>query len=92
MRFFGLALGIAVLATAIVSTGAPATAAPGGSLGVMKSIAAEQSMVDKTHGWHRTCRRGLTDVHRHVPGVGRVTCTSRRCWRNKGGARRRRRH
>jgi len=89
MRFSYIALGAAAFAAAaFVSIGAPATAAPGGALGVMKSITAEQTMVDKTHGWHRTCRRGLTDVHRHVPGTGRVTCSSRRCWTNKWGVRR----
>ncbi|MCB1485459.1 MAG: hypothetical protein KDJ17_11265 [Hyphomicrobiaceae bacterium] len=89
MRFSGIALGAAALAAAIaVSAIVPATAAPSGSLGVMKSISAEQTMVSKTHGWHRTCRRGFTDVHRHVPGVGRVACTSRRCWKNKWGVRR----
>lgn len=40
------------------------------------------------HGWHRTCRHGLTDVHKHVKGVGRVECTTQRCYTNKWGQKR----
>lgn len=40
------------------------------------------------HGWHRTCRHGLTDVHRHVKGLGRVECTTQRCYTNKWGVKR----
>lgn len=44
-------------------------------------ISAEAS----AHGWHRTCRHGLSDVHKHVPGVGRVACTTQKCHVNKWG-------
>lgn len=40
------------------------------------------------HGWHRTCRHGLTDVHKHVKGVGRTECTTRRCTTNSMGFKR----
>lgn len=40
------------------------------------------------HGWHRTCRHGLSDVHKHVPGVGRVECTTQKCYVNKYGIKR----
>lgn len=89
MRFSGIALGAAAIAAAVfVSSGAPVSAQPGASLQLLKSTAAGQSMVEKTHGWHRTCRRGFTDVHRHIPGVGRTTCTTHKCWTNKWGVRR----
>lgn len=89
MRFSGLAMGaIALAAAAFVTFGGSAMAAPGGSLSAIKSIATSQTMVEKTHGWHRTCRRGLSDVHRHIKGVGRATCSSRRCWKNRFGVRR----
>jgi hypothetical protein len=89
MRFSGFALGAAALAVAgLMSLSAPASATPAAPLSLLKSAAAEQSMVEKTHGWHRSCRRGFTDIHRHIPGVGRSTCTSRRCWTNRWGVRR----
>ncbi|MEQ1718605.1 MAG: hypothetical protein ABL907_21905 [Hyphomicrobium sp.] len=89
MRFSGFGLGAAALAAAlIVAASAPSSAAPGAPLSLLKSAAAEQSMVEKTHGWHRSCRKGWSDVHRHIRGVGRVTCTSRRCWTNSYGLRR----
>lgn len=78
----------AALAAGVLVATLPGVAAPSGVLGSLKGLSAEQSMVEKTHGWHRTCRRGLTDVHKHVPGVGRVTCTVRRCWVNKWGVKR----
>jgi hypothetical protein len=59
-----------------------------GPLGGLKSAGVVQSNVEKVHGWHRTCRRGLNGYHRHVPGVGRIQCTARKCWRNRWGIRR----
>lgn len=89
MRFTHFALGAALLlAAAAFSASGPATAAPGGALGALKAQTAEQSMVEKTHGWHRSCRRGLNGWHRHIPGVGRQQCSSRRCWTNRWGVRR----
>jgi hypothetical protein len=86
MRFSGLALGAAAIAVAgLISASAPASAV---SLAPLKPLTAGQSMVEKTHGWHRLCRRGFTDWHRHIPGVGRVTCASRRCYINRWGVRR----
>ena len=71
-------LAAAVAATLCLAT-VPGSAASIAPLSLLKDTAAEQSMVEKTHGWHRTCRKGLSDVHKHVKGVGRVTCHSRRC-------------
>ena len=90
MRFSGFGLGAVALAfCGLASLSAPAFAASAAaSLAPLKPLNIEQSMVQKTHGWHRLCRRGFTDWHRHIPGVGRVTCASRRCWINKWGVRR----
>lgn len=77
-------LAAASLAAAVMFA-APSGAAPATALSQLKGNGATLSMVEKTHGWHRTCRRGLTDVHKHVPGVGRVECHSRKCWTNKWG-------
>ena len=87
MRFTGMALGAAAIAFAgLLPASVPASA--GAGLAPLKPLGLEQSMVEKTHGWHRTCRRGFTDWHRHIPGVGRVSCKTRRCWVNKWGVRR----
>jgi hypothetical protein len=80
-------LAAASLAAAVLFA-APGGAAPVTALSQLKGAEAAQSMVEKTHGWHRTCRRGLTDVHKHVRGVGRVECHSRKCWTNSYGVKR----
>lgn len=87
MRSIRFALGAAVMAVAALAS-LSATAAPQGALGSIKPVAGEQSLIEQAHGWHRSCRRGFTDVHRHIRGVGRVSCTTRRCWKNKWGFRR----
>lgn len=46
------------------------------------------SLEASAHGWHRTCRHGLTDVHKHVKGVGRTECTTQRCSMTKWGYKR----
>ncbi len=84
-----LSLTAATLAAAIFVATLPGSATTVGGLAPLKTIAgAQQSMVEKTFGWHRTCRRGLTDWHKHVPGVGRVTCTTKKCTVNRLGVRR----
>jgi hypothetical protein len=81
----------AVYAAAIIATfmvaSAPGEATTAGSLGALKGAEAQHSIVEKAHGWHRTCRRGLNGYHRHVPGVGRIQCTARKCWTNSWGFR-----
>ena len=75
-----ITLSAAALAAAMFAATLPGGAQPSPSaLSQLKAAAAEQSIVEKTHGWHRTCRKGFTDVHKHVKGVGRVTCKTRRC-------------
>lgn len=64
----------------------PSSAAP---LAPLTQLDLKQStMVEKTHGWHRKCRRGLNGWHRHVKGIGRVQCsTARNCYTNIFGVR-----
>jgi hypothetical protein len=53
----------------------------------MKNNAAAQSQIEKTHGWHRACHRGLNGWHKHAPGVGRIQCTTAKCHKNALGYR-----
>jgi hypothetical protein len=72
-----ITLAAAAAAAVMLFSALPGSAAPAAPLSLLKGAA--PSMVEKTHGWHRTCRKGFTDVHRHIKGVGRQTCRSRRC-------------
>lgn len=78
----------AALAAAVALASPSFAASPASGLAPLKSIAVEQSQVEKAHGWHRKCRRGLNGWHKHVRGVGRVQCTtSKNCYRNMFGYR-----
>ncbi|CAA2143593.1 hypothetical protein [Hyphomicrobium sp. ghe19] len=78
-----LSLVAAMVAVGVLSAASQGIAATGGSLGALKGVGAAQSSVEKTHGWHRTCRRGLNGWHKHVPGIGRVQCTNHVCKHGK---------
>ncbi len=95
MRMFSAAIAGAVLAVGLAMS--PAQAAPGG-LSPLKSVTTQDSLVQKTHGWHSYCstnRRGWR--HRHVRGRGTVSCGryvrprhwrgSRHCYWNHRGVR-----
>ncbi|MBX9683804.1 MAG: hypothetical protein K2X41_08450 [Hyphomicrobium sp.] len=78
---------VAVAGVALLAT-APVFAAPASGLSPLKTIGANQSIVEETHGWHRQCRKGLNGWHRHVKGVGRVQCTTaKNCYTNVLGFR-----
>jgi hypothetical protein len=83
-----LTLSALVAAAGLMAATLPGSAALNGSFNGLKDAAAAQSLVEQTHGWHRSCRRGLNGWHKHVPGVGRIQCGNHRCWRNKWGVRR----
>jgi len=82
------------VATALMIGGlaiSSATAAPLNNFG-KGATAPGQSLIQKTHGWHRFCEQGPARFHRHVPGRGNVRCFRgrpgggfRRCrrWRNE---------
>lgn len=83
-----LSFAVVVTVAGLAIAGSSGMATTVGSLGALKGVASQQSVVDKTHGWHRTCRRGLNGYHKHVPGVGRIQYTTHKCWRNSWGVRR----
>ncbi len=85
---YKLTLSAAIAAAGLLAASTAASAAPLPSLSTLKEAAAAQSQVEQTHGWHRRCRRGLNGWHKHVPGVGRIQCTTARCWTNKWGYKR----
>ncbi len=85
MRFTGLALG--AVAALVFSAGA-SLAAPLPNLSTLNEAAASQSQIEQTHGWHRSCMRGLNGSHKHVRGVGRIQCGSAKCWTNRFGYKR----
>jgi hypothetical protein len=76
---------IAVVAATMFGLTAAAHAAPPGLTQMPLTALADAMPVHQTHGWHRSCRRGLNGWHRHVRGVGRIQCTTRRCSRNQYG-------
>ena len=80
-----VSLSLAAASAALLLALAPVSAAPSSPLSLLKGAAAQQSMVEQAHFFHRSCRKGLSDVHKHVRGVGRVTCHSRRCHTNSLG-------
>lgn len=72
MRKFAAAIAGAALAIGLAMS--PAQAAPGG-LTPLKSVTAQDGLVQKTHGWHSHCttdRRGW--YHRHSDRRGVVSC------------------
>lgn len=85
MRFTGLALG--AVAALVLSVGS-SVAAPLPNLSTLNDAVAAQSQIEKTHGWHRTCMRGLNGSHKHVRGVGRIQCGTAKCYVNKFGYKR----
>ncbi len=76
-----------VAAAGIIAATLPLSAASLPSSSALKATAAASSQIEKTHGWHRTCRRtvSINSSHKHVRGVGRIQCTSARCTTNFWG-------
>ena len=54
-----LTLAAALAAAGLMAASLSATAAPMPNLNLLKGTASAQSHGEKTHGWHRQCRRGL---------------------------------
>jgi hypothetical protein len=83
-----LSLAAASLAAGVLFAIMPGMAASGGSFGILKDLgAAQPSGVERTL-WHRGCHWGIGGYHKYVEGVGRVQCTSHKCWTNRWGIRR----
>ena len=85
---FKITIAATIASAGLLAAAMSASAATLPSLSTLKDAAAAQSQVEQTHGWHRICRRGLNGWHKHVPGVGRVQCTTAKCYTNKWGYKR----
>lgn len=84
MMFKIPAAGLAIAAAAFFAM--PASTVSAGNLSALKSVAASQpSLLSEVHFSHRACKSGLNGWHKHVPGVGRVQCTNRKCYKNSYG-------
>ena len=81
-----LSLSAVTLAAAVALAAIPVSATSVGGLAPLKGVAAgQQSLIEEVHGWHRKCHRGLNGFHKHIPGVGRVQCTNKKCYTNSYG-------
>ena len=58
----------------LMATTSAANAAPVPGAGLANKAIASQSLVEKAHGWHRSCRPGRYGWHRHSWRFGRVPC------------------
>jgi hypothetical protein len=82
-----LSLAAATLAAGISFASIPGKATVGVSLQTLKTPAARSTLVDQA-GWRGRCWWGIGGWHKYVKGVGRVQCTSHKCWTNRWGIRR----
>jgi hypothetical protein len=82
-----LTLASVVAAGGLLAATLSVSAATMPTLNILKDTATAQSQIEKTHGWHRKCRKGLNGSHKHVPGVGRSQCTTAKCFTNIFGYR-----
>jgi hypothetical protein len=82
-----LTLATLAAAAGLLAATLPASSATLPNLNIMKDGAIAQSQVEKTHGWHRKCRKGINGSHKHVKGVGRIQCTTAKCYTNIFGYR-----
>ena len=75
-------LSAAIAAAGFLAVTLPVSATTIPNLNTVKDAAQLQSDIQKAHGWHRTCRKGLNGSHKHVKGVGRIQCTTAKCYTN----------
>ena len=78
----------AAIAAGLVFVSTPGIANTTVSVGSLKGVAASQGEAVQKVGYWNRCRWGIGGYHKWVPGVGRVQCTARKCWRNSWGVRR----
>jgi hypothetical protein len=75
---------LAALAGVALAAGVWAAPASANSLGALKDAGADDSIVHKTHGCHRSCELGPAGWHRHVgPYCARVACYPRAWYPNR---------
>jgi len=86
---FKLSLAAASLSAGLLIAAIPSLAAGTSSIAALKDTAAAQpSGVLKTLWGSEKCHWGIGGYHKYVPGVGRIQCTARKCWKNSFGFRR----
>jgi len=84
---------LAAIAGITLAAGIWAAPASAGALGDLKESAADNNLVHKTWGCHRSCEDGPGGWHRHVgPYCVRVACVPQaphpyRCWVGRFGYR-----
>ncbi|MBS0235125.1 MAG: hypothetical protein JSR99_16785 [Proteobacteria bacterium] len=83
-----IAFAASAFAAALLFAGTSGMAASGTSLGALKDATSLRGTSVTTVGWNSRCHWGIGGYHKWIPGVGRVQCTARRCWRNSWGVRR----
>ncbi|WP_409561651.1 hypothetical protein RLW55_04715 [Hyphomicrobium sp. B1] len=77
-----------VIAAGLMFASGPSIANTSVAVGSLKTVAAAQGTTVQKVGYWNRCRWGIGGYHKWVPGVGRVQCTARKCWRNSWGIRR----
>ena len=76
------------LALGLVLAAVPSGANPASQVGDWKSLKLDQPTIVQKTLWHRGCHWGIGGYHKYVAGVGRVQCTTHKCWTNRFGIRR----
>ena len=84
-----LSLAAATFAAGILFAAVPGMATTdSASLQTLKTTGAAQSSNIEQAAWRGRCWWGIGGWHKYVRGVGRVQCTTHRCWTNSWGIRR----
>jgi hypothetical protein len=83
-----LSFAASALAAGLLFVGMSGMAASAASLGALKDGASSHATFVEKAGWNSRCHWGIGGYHKWIPGVGRVQCTARKCWRNSWGIRR----
>lgn len=65
---------IRLFAIVVASLGLLATSANATPARLTADIPAAADLIQKTHGFHQYCSWGPRHYHRHIPGVGNVSC------------------
>ena len=80
-------LAAAAFAIGVSCAAMPGMATTNASLQVLNASGTQSSLVEEA-AWRGRCWWGPGGWHKYVRGVGRVQCTSHKCWINRWGFRR----
>ncbi|MBS0238831.1 MAG: hypothetical protein JSS54_03045 [Proteobacteria bacterium] len=83
-----LSLVAATIAAGVLCAASQGMATTAGSLGALKGLEQSHSPMAEKTAFRHGCWWGPGGYHKWVPGVGRVQCTAKKCWRNRWGVRR----